>query len=177
MAQLITENPTPMPGAATLELGQGTWEVFYAPHIARMSSAMGARFEPIRYALDGTAFTSNVKYSNAVLGQGWLSAGGSLSKKYDDAVEVHFDRFWVDGSDSLRPDLPPGSSSTGSSTVDSVIGSIGRAAFFPQLAVFPVLYLDEQLAVFKFTPLDSIIAVHRVGSSRTGSTAEAGTSS
>jgi hypothetical protein len=58
-----------------------------------MSSAMGARFEPIRYALNGAAFTSNVKYSNAVLGQGWLSAGGSLSTKYDDAVEVHFDRY------------------------------------------------------------------------------------
>ena len=67
-------------------------QVFYAPHIARMSSAMGARFEPIRYVLDGATFTSNVKFSNALLGQGWLSAGGSLAKKYDDAVEVHFDR-------------------------------------------------------------------------------------
>lgn len=37
-----------------------------------------------------------------------------------------------------------------------------RAAFFPQLAVFPVLYLDSDLAVFKFTPLDSAIACHRV---------------
>ena len=27
MEQLVKENPTPMPGAATLELGQGTWEV------------------------------------------------------------------------------------------------------------------------------------------------------
>jgi hypothetical protein len=27
MAQLIMENPTPAPGAATMELGQGTWEV------------------------------------------------------------------------------------------------------------------------------------------------------
>lgn len=37
-----------------------------------------------------------------------------------------------------------------------------RSAFFPQLAVFPVMYLDSDLCVFKFTPLDSLIAVHKV---------------
>jgi hypothetical protein len=37
-----------------------------------------------------------------------------------------------------------------------------RAAFLPDLALFPVLYVDEQLAVFKFPPLNSNIAVRKV---------------
>lgn len=47
--------------------------------------------------------------------------------------------------------------------VDSAITALGRAAFFPQFAVFPVKYLDSDLAVFTFPPLrDSLIAVQRV---------------
>ncbi|GLC40703.1 hypothetical protein PLESTB_000031000 [Pleodorina starrii] len=162
VSQLIAENPTPQPGNESVALGQGTWQVFYAPHIARMSSALGTTFQPIQYRLSGSTLVSNVKYSNPLLGEGWLSAGGTMARKYDDAVEVTFDRFWVDmGADSLRADLPPDASSS-LLTADGIIGALGRAAFFPQLAVFPVLYLDSDLAVFKFTPLDSPIAVHRV---------------
>ncbi|EFJ49410.1 hypothetical protein VOLCADRAFT_89810 [Volvox carteri f. nagariensis] len=162
VAQLIAENPTPQPGSQSLSLGQGTWQVFYAPHIAQMSSVLGTKFQPIQYRLFGNALVSNVKYSNPLLGEGWLSAGGTMDRKYDDAVEVTFDRFWVDvGADGLRADLPPDASSS-LLTADGIIGALGRAAFFPQLAVFPVLYLDKDLAVFKFTPLDSAIAVHRV---------------
>ena len=47
--------------------------------------------------------------------------------------------------------------------VDAAVNVIGRAAFFPQFAVFPVKYLDADLAVFSFPPLnDSLIAVRRV---------------
>ena len=47
--------------------------------------------------------------------------------------------------------------------VDTAINAIGRAAFFPRFAVFPVKYLDTDLAVFSFPPLrDSLIAVKRV---------------
>jgi hypothetical protein len=32
-----------------------------------------------------------------------------MSRKYDDAVEVTFNRFWIDlGADALRADLPEG---------------------------------------------------------------------
>lgn len=34
--------PTSLAGAS-MRLGPGTWEVFYAPHISRMSSALGTR--------------------------------------------------------------------------------------------------------------------------------------
>ncbi|GIL79785.1 hypothetical protein Vretimale_12411 [Volvox reticuliferus] len=162
VVQLIAENPTLQPGNQSVELGQGTWQVFYAPHIFKLSSAMATKFQPIQYRLSGNSLVANVKYSNPLLGEGWLSAGGTMARKYDDAVEVAFDRFWMDmGADSLRADLPPDASSS-LLTADGIIGALGRAAFFPQLAVFPVLYLDNDLAVFKFTPLDSPIAVHRV---------------
>ena len=37
-------------------------QVFYAPHIVRMSSVLGTRFEPLRYTLDGSRLYSNVYY-------------------------------------------------------------------------------------------------------------------
>lgn len=47
--------------------------------------------------------------------------------------------------------------------VDTVVNSVGRMAFFPQFAVFPVKYLDDDMAVFSFPPLnDSLIAVRKV---------------
>eukprot|EP00798_Chlamydomonas_sp_ICE-L_P003394 gene3394-13434_t len=114
-------------------LGQGTWEVFYAPHIARMSSFMGTQFT-IQYKLEGSKLWSYVKYSNPVLGSGWLNSAGSMSRKYDDTVELKFDQFC----------------------------KCWRGAFFPQFAVFPVLYLDEDICVFNFPPLNSNIAVKRI---------------
>lgn len=40
---------------------------------------------------------------------------------------------------------------------------LGKAGFLPQFAVFPVKYLDSDLAVFTFPPLrDSLIAVRKV---------------
>ncbi|GFR48774.1 hypothetical protein Agub_g10595 [Astrephomene gubernaculifera] len=160
--QLIAENPTPQPGNESLMLGQGTWQVFYAPHISQLSSFAGTTFQPIQYRLAGDMLVSNVKYSNPLLGEGWLSAGGTMARKYDDAVEITFDRFWVDvGADSLRADLPRDASSS-LLTADGIIGALGRAAFFPQLAVFPVLYLDSDISVFRFTPLDTLIAVYKV---------------
>ena len=45
---------------------------------------------------------------------------------------------------------------------DSMVQALGKAAFFPQFAVFPVKYLDGDMAVFTFPPLkDSLIAVRK----------------
>ena len=41
-------------------------QVFYAPHIAALSSTLGTRFQPIRYILQGDAIASNVFYSSSV---------------------------------------------------------------------------------------------------------------
>ena len=46
--------------------------------------------------------------------------------------------------------------------LDSMVQALGKAAFFPQFAVFPVKYLDGDMAVFTFPPLkDSLIAVRK----------------
>jgi len=78
-------------------------QVFYAPHIARISSSLGTRFDPIRYTLfPGGAFLSNVKFTNTVLGSGWLSASGTLSAVDEGSVRVSFTDFWVDRGEGLR---------------------------------------------------------------------------
>lgn len=160
---LIAENSTADPGPATLRLGQGTWEVFYAPHIAALSSTLGTRFQPLRYILKGDQLTSNVFYSSSLAQEGWLSSSGRLFSNEADTVEVAFDKFWLDiGSTKLRDSGPEGLAGV-KGAVDAAVNAVGQAAFFPQFAVFPVKYLDTDLAVFSFPPLnDSLIAVRKI---------------
>ena len=74
-------------------------------------------------------------------------------------LKLEFNRFWIDQGDALRADVAPGTGDGG----DTAITAIGRAAFFPALALFPVLHVDAEIAVFRFPPLRSNIAVRRVG--------------
>lgn len=98
-----------------------------------------------------------------MLGQGWLSASGSVSGNAD-RVDLQFDTFWVDqggGEADLRAYLAEGAGNAG----DRVVTALGRAGFLPQFATFPVLALDPSngLAVFRFEPLASNIAIVRSG--------------
>ena len=172
ITELITTNPTPhdLLASQSFLLGQGTWEVVSAPHIEAMSTNLGTIFSPIRYTLVGERLISNVKYSHPVLGEGWLSAGGKMYRKYDDSVEISFQRFWIDGPSTLREDIPEEEKWTNGGLdlgVDSVVSMMGKAAFFPQLAVFPILYLDQDFCVFSFPLLNSKIAVRKVQQERT----------
>ena len=120
-----------------------------------MSKVLGAKFSPIIYKLQGDKLTSNVKYSHPLLGMGWLSAGGSLARKYDDTVEVKFDRFckwmctWgaacvmtrpahasshiivicmfsgIDGPETLREDISVGEASPISLDMDAWMSKLG----------------------------------------------------
>jgi hypothetical protein len=68
----------------------------------------------------------------------------------DQEVKVKFDCFWVDiGTDSPRPG-PPASSTSESvkdwGRADTIMSAVGRAVFFPQFAIFPVRYLDQDIA-------------------------------
>lgn len=160
--EMLLSSPTPKEQLATssFKLGQGTWEVFWAPHIAGMSGVLGTRFQPIQYVLNGSDLWSYVKFSNPLLGSGWLNAAGSMQRKSDDTLSLNFDRFWVDPESALRRDVPK--TEGFSLQMDAIIGSIGRAAFFSDLALFPVLYLDDDMAVFEFPPLKSKIACRKV---------------
>lgn len=103
---LVTESPTAAAGAATLSgRFQGTWEVhpvdyylqairhtcaqpltvscerqvFSAPHIASLGTAVGTRFDPIRYRLEGDRLVSNVRYRSS-LAQARPSADGGFAR-------------------------------------------------------------------------------------------------
>ena len=170
--ELITTNPTPhdLLASQSFLLGQGSWEVISAPHIQTLSATFGCTFSPIRYTLLGETLISNVFYSHPVLGEGWLSAGGKRWRKYDDSVEVSFDRFWVDGPSTLREDIPPSETWNNGGLnlgVDNVISSLGKTAFFPQLAVFPILYIDPDFCVFSFPIMNSKIAVRKIQGDKT----------
>ena len=78
VAELIENNPSTKPGPDSFVFGQGEWRVCHAPHIVQLSSALGARFDPIVYRLDGQNIVSNVRYTHPLLGSGWLSASGAL---------------------------------------------------------------------------------------------------
>lgn len=41
-------------------------QVFHAPHIASLGAALGSRFEPIRYRLEGDCLVSNVRFSSSL---------------------------------------------------------------------------------------------------------------
>lgn len=93
-----------------------------------------------------------------------------MYRKYDDSVEVTFERFWIDGPSTLREDIPEAERWTNSGLdlgVDSVVSTMGRTAFFPQLAVFPILYLDQDLCVFSFPLFSSKVAVQKIQGART----------
>lgn len=125
-----------------------------------------------------------VHYEHPLLGAGWLSASGTLEAADDATLVINFNRFWWDLG-PLRAELPSSSSSgsQGSSSgsqgsgcnalLDSIVGALGRASFLPQFARFPVQQLDGQagLAVFRFPPLASSIAVARCSSSPSTSSA------
>jgi hypothetical protein len=172
---LSTGTGTKNPGSSTMTSGNGTWNTVHAPHINRMSSILGTKFN-ISYTLTGppnsnsatTAptsppqFYSNVRYESPLFGTGWLSASGRLFSNDSDSVELHFDTFWVDegGEKSdLRPFLTEKTMNSG----DKFISAVGRVTFFEGLAKFPVLYLDNDtgVSVFRFPPLRSNITVVR----------------
>lgn len=70
------------------ELGQGVWEVFHAPHFQALATALGARFEPIRYTLAGNVVNTNTKFVHPLLGEGWMSASGKFYAKDGYTLQV-----------------------------------------------------------------------------------------
>jgi hypothetical protein len=146
-------------------------QAFSVPHIQRVAALTGAKFD-ITYTLlpedpstraGRPQFYSNVRYEHPLVGSGWLSASGSLAAAGDGGVQLTFDDFWVDvdgAEERLRPFLLD---TDARSSWDGIVTVLGRVTFLPDLAVFPVLAFDPAagLAVFRFSPLASDIAVIR----------------
>ena len=153
-------------GAESLRVGEGTWEVFYAPHICSLSRWLfGTEFAPLQYRLwkdsrGAYRLSSHVRYRGPLFGDGWLSASGTIGVgERDSELLLHFDQFWVDGpGESPRAELPHGEAGAW----DRVVSALGRLGFVPPLARFPVRYLDPDFSVFRFPPLRSDIGIRRV---------------
>lgn len=139
-------------------LGQGTWEVFYAPHIRNLSKSLQTEFSPLRYVLVGNSIRSYVHYSSFMFGSGWLSASGYISAEDANTLRIHFDSFWLDENDQLRQSLDHSELSS----LDKVVNFLGRLGFIPAFAIFPVLSVSKKYAVFRFPPLQSNIAIKRI---------------
>ena len=67
--------------------------MFYAPHIAALSSTLGTRFQPIRYILQGDAIASNVFYSSSVA-------------QVPPLAPVHTPHLALPGVSHVQPGLP-----------------------------------------------------------------------
>jgi hypothetical protein len=82
----------------------------------------------------------------------------------EQSMNIEFQKFWVDvGADSLRESIDgPSSGDEVQDRWDKLISWMGRLGFIGQLAVFPVLYFDDELCVFRFPPLASNIAATRL---------------
>ncbi|KAG5181998.1 hypothetical protein JKP88DRAFT_320327 [Tribonema minus] len=152
-------NPTPAPGLAT-QAAKGRWVVCHAPHIAAGGILLQTKFVP-EYWFDGQGNTSSyVKFTSSIFGSGWLNADGIVYSADDgQAVVIEFKRYWMDrgtADPSLTPDVK-----RGASQMDSVIQAAGEGLFIKPLSYFPIKYLDEDLCVFDFPPLNTRIAARR----------------
>ena len=95
--------------------------------------------------LNGESILSNVRYSSAVFGNGWLNAAGSFESVDAATTRISFDTFWWDiGTDAATAN---------DGVAKDVIQGVGAAGFLPSFSVFPVRYLDNDLCVFEFPPL------------------------
>ncbi|KAG0590495.1 hypothetical protein KC19_1G103900 [Ceratodon purpureus] len=139
------------------DLSHGVWEVFYAPHIFRLSSAVRTQVRPLQYILTDAGFTSHAGYFSPV-GQGWFSAAGDYVVRDGKTVEILFDSFWADaGRNNLQPD-PKGKGSI----ERTLVNLAGRGAFVSALSVYPVFYADSDVTVFEFTTLRTKIAARKI---------------
>lgn len=183
--ELCKLNPTKtgLSSQATASLAPGTWRVAHAPHIQRLSSVMGTFFDPITYVLreDGT-ISSYVRYDSTLAGKGFLSASGTFGAVGQKAATspssaewsslIAFDKFWWDRTARLRLEPPcindegtgAGGGGEFSSAIDTLVQSIGNTFFLPSLGVFPVSYLDDDLCIFRFPPLNVKITALRESS-------------
>jgi len=148
---------------------RGSWRVFYAPHIRTLSSlALGTGFD-VQYVIGDEvegeesskryAIRSNVRYSNPVAGSGWLVSSGEVYAEGPQLSIVNFDEFWVDAGDGgtnvpQKPEIKK-------NFLRTLVNDVGRAGFIADISRFPVLFLKDDVCVFKFPPLNVMIAARR----------------
>jgi|EP00900_Chrysochromulina_parva_P007911 hypothetical protein len=125
----------------------GTWRVVNAPHIDTLSSVLFTKFSPIEYVLGPSGeIASYVRYSG-LPGTGWLCTDGTIENVADSGrptVKVVWDRiWWVPSGTTSHPAFEDGAFSP-------LIQALGRLGFIEDLSVFPVRFVQDDVAVFDF---------------------------
>ena len=154
-------SPTPAP--VNFAESTGTWRVVSAPLIDSISSLALTKLD-ITYRVGAGTIGATVRYDSKLVGTGWLCTDGTIAN-VDDAeqptVKLVWERIWWQpgGSADVAP-LDP--EADGAAALRPLVQALGRAGFSPELAVFPVRYVDANsgLAVFQFQGLT--VAVKRI---------------
>lgn len=125
----------------------GTWRVVNAPHIDTLSSVLFTKFSPIEYVLGPSGeIASYVRYYG-LPGTGWLCTDGTIENVAESGrptVKIVWDRiWWVPGGTTSPPAFEDGAFSR-------LVQGLGRLGFIEDLSVFPVRFLQDDVAVFNF---------------------------
>ena len=122
----------------------GRWRVVHAPHLAFLSKFVLCKFQPIEYYLtsDGR-MAASVRYKSSIFGEGWLSTAGYYTTE-GSTVRIVWNQTWWNNSPMERPSPPEEGFQA------DLIQSLGEIGFIEPLSFFPIQYVDEDLAIFKF---------------------------
>ena len=142
---------------------QGTWRVVSAPLFDTISRIALTNLEVTYRIGAGGTIGATVRYESRLVGSGWLCTDGTI-KNVEGAltptVSLVWERiWWQPGGQANAPPTDP--EVEGAAALRPLVQTLGRLGFSPELAVFPVRYVDSDagIAVFKFQ--DLTVAVRR----------------
>eukprot|EP00468_Gymnochlora_sp_CCMP2014_P000441 CAMPEP_0167743064 /NCGR_PEP_ID=MMETSP0110_2-20121227/1800_1 /TAXON_ID=629695 /ORGANISM="Gymnochlora sp., Strain CCMP2014" /LENGTH=253 /DNA_ID=CAMNT_0007627377 /DNA_START=45 /DNA_END=806 /DNA_ORIENTATION=- len=139
----------------------GSWRVVYAPHLSFASQMLlGTKFD-VEYAIDDETMQSNVRVTSDILPlQYWLCSAGSVTSAGPRDCKIKFNEFWVEPLTRATIDAPPPKPDLSGGN-RFLINAMGKLGFLEDLALFPVLWMDESLCVFRFPALNVVIAARK----------------
>lgn len=141
-------------------VASGDWKVIYAPHMSTMARIAGGGSFDVTYSLnpDGTMSSHADLRFNWIKPRTILSVSGTYCSESDEVCRVDFDQAWVTtGSEQPISSIE----AVESSLSKEIINRLGQAAFIPQLSIFPISFLDNDLIVFDFELLGTRICARK----------------
>ena len=131
-------------------------------HLASVARILRSRNLSLRFARSTDRITpeggigSYVRYYSPLVGAGWLCTDGTISNEpagaaasSDPSVRIIWDRIWWVPSDDYRSGPPTDPNAEGVA-LRELVQAAGKAGFIESLSVFPVRYIDSQVAAFNF---------------------------
>jgi hypothetical protein len=133
----------------------GTWRVIHAPHLAALSKVVQATLSPIEYHLTKEGqMAASVQYVVPMAKlEGWLCTSGYYDYTVEattpgtTVVQIVWNRAWWNADRRARPTPPE------EGLFPASIQRLGMLGFRKSLSFFPVDYVDEEIAIFRFLGL------------------------